>query len=252
MNILYEFLMRLACGMSAAMAISSSRHVSSGFFRNHLYVVLGILTLACLASGRQGPLWGAVLLAVLAYCGAVAWLYHAERAGKVILWLLAAGCVTLAYEGSTSALADAIDRSAATTALVLLDIATASWLLGVVMMCMLLGHWYLNAPEMEVAPLWRLLRVAFAGVTARVLLSGGVLFWGFQGVSELPQTVTWLLVLRWLAGFVGLAVVLWLAWQTLKIPNTQSATGLLYVAVFAVLAGEIVSLLLSAQYAFIL
>jgi len=42
----------------------------------------------------------------------------------------------------------------------------------------------------------------------------------------------------------------WMAWQTLKIPNTQSATGILYVAVITVFIGELTSLLLSGGTAF--
>ena len=44
--------------------------------------------------------------------------------------------------------------------------------------------------------------------------------------------------------------LIWMAWQTLKIPNTQSATGILYVAVIGVFVGELTGLLLSAESAF--
>jgi hypothetical protein len=36
-----------------------------------------------------------------------------------------------------------------------------------------------------------------------------------------------------------------LTWQTLKIPNTQSATGILYAAVVLAIIGELMSQLLS-------
>ena len=41
-----------------------------------------------------------------------------------------------------------------------------------------------------------------------------------------------------------------MAWKTLQIPNTQSATGILYVAVIATFIGELVSLLLSGSSAY--
>ena len=64
--------------------------------------------------------------------------------------------------------------------------------------------------------------------------------------------VGWLLfvVLRWSFGLFGVLGLLWMAWQTLKIPNTQSATGILYVAVIGVFIGELTGLLLSAESAF--
>ena len=62
----------------------------------------------------------------------------------------------------------------------------------------------------------------------------------------------WLLfvVLRWSFGLCGVLALLWMAWRTLKIPNTQSATGILYVAVIGVFVGELTAALLSAESAF--
>jgi hypothetical protein len=59
----------------------------------------------------------------------------------------------------------------------------------------------------------------------------------------------WVL-LRWSFGIIGVAVTLWMAWQTLKIPNTQSATGILYVSVIGAFIGELAASLLSAESAF--
>lgn len=253
-NVLLEFLLRLVAGITAAMAVTSAGHVSSGFFRNHLYVVLGLATLACLVAASLEPLllWETVPLAVLAYAGAIAWLYDAKRTGKVLLWLICGGSLLVASQAAVAILPQSLENQWLGEAVNVLDVATSSWLLGAILVSMLLGHWYLNAPEMEIAPLYRLLVFAYAGLFARALLCGSVLVWGPGVPSGAEPVVLWLVVLRWLFGLIGLAGVLWMTWQTLKIPNTQSATGLLYVAVFAVLAGELVSLLLSAQYAFAL
>ena len=48
-----------------------------------------------------------------------------------------------------------------------------------------------------------------------------------------------------LAGLAGLPVLLWLSRKTLEIPNTQSATGILYVACLAAILGELTAQLLS-------
>jgi hypothetical protein len=60
---------------------------------------------------------------------------------------------------------------------------------------------------------------------------------------------TLFLTLRWLSGLVGALLLTVMAWKTLRIPNTQSATGILYVAVIATFLGELTSLLLSSQLA---
>jgi hypothetical protein len=52
--------------------------------------------------------------------------------------------------------------------------------------------------------------------------------------------------MRWLAGLVGLPVLLVMARKTLDIPNTQSATGILYVACLAAILGELTAQLLAA------
>jgi hypothetical protein len=59
-------------------------------------------------------------------------------------------------------------------------------------------------------------------------------------------TASSLLALRWLAGLVGLPVLLWMSRKTLDIPNTQSATGILYVACLAAIVGELAAQLLAA------
>ena len=65
------------------------------------------------------------------------------------------------------------------------------------------------------------------------------------------STSRWLFVaLRWFGGIVGTGVLALLTWKTLAIPNTQSATGILYVAVIGAFVGELASQLLSAESAF--
>ena len=49
-----QFLLRLAFGLAACMATVSPRLVSSGYFRNHLYVTLGLAAMAALATGAVG------------------------------------------------------------------------------------------------------------------------------------------------------------------------------------------------------
>jgi hypothetical protein len=112
---------------------------------------------------------------------------------------------------------------------------------------MLLGHWYLNSPGMELAPLRRL--IAFAGCA--VLLQAAVSTASLAAMWNAAVTVPlhWVL-LRWSFGIIGVGATLWMAWQTLKIPNTQSATGILYVSVIGAFIGELAASLLSAESAF--
>ena len=69
---LTQFLFRLSFGLCLSMALVSPRQVTCGYFRNNLYVVLGLCVLATLiAFGAAGdvPLdrWNPLLAAMLSY-----------------------------------------------------------------------------------------------------------------------------------------------------------------------------------------
>ena len=248
-QILVEFLFRLTFGVAAAMCLTPSRWVTSGFYRVHLWVLLGIQTLAALPlySAQSGPnrwqFWLAVTAATASYLGAVIWMYERRLTGKIAIAIVAAcslaGCVlpVLGIPGKT-------------VIWQLADRVTGGLLLGLVTTAMLLGHWYLNTPTMRLEPLKRLIVLLGASVLLRAAISGagiGLELTSGGNSGGLPQSSAMFLALRWLAGILGVAIMTVMTWQTLKIPNTQSATGILYAGVILAFIGELVSQLLSAQ-----
>ncbi|HTQ39543.1 MAG TPA: hypothetical protein VMJ32_10970 [Pirellulales bacterium] len=258
MFILSQFVLRLSLGLAFAMAITSPKKVTSGFFRNHAYVLLGlnvIATLAAVSSHGELVWWMPLAAAVFSYACATSWLYERPKTGLRILWMIFALSLANAITSQTvpmgtgDATALVIDNSPPFGMLCLWtsNVFTAGILLGGTLAAMFLGHWYLNSPTMEISPLNRLLKLMATATVAR----GAVCLMAFllmhlQG-GELSTVQSWLLVLRWTAGIFGTAMLTWMAWQTLKIPNTQSATGILYVAVLATFLGELTSLLLSSS-----
>ena len=258
---LTQFIFRLSFGLAAAMTVVPPRYVTSGYFRNNLYVLLGLNVLASLVAWATPELasvrWVAVVAAAVSYVGAVMWLYEKPRAGIFALALVAAAALAGAWlavpaagasVGSAATDAASIDpTSAASMLLHRLDPFTSGLLLGVTMAAMLLGHWYLNSPGMQLEPLKRLVLLLAAAVLLRALVCGSGLVMELAAVHSF-STGRWLfLALRWLGGLFGTGVLAILTWKTLAIPNTQSATGILYVAVITVFLGELVSLLLSAE-----
>ena len=253
MALLIQFLMRLSFGLAVGMAITSSQLVTSGYFRNHLYVTLGLTSLAALLSRSVAPavFWPAAAAALLSYLGSVCWLYEKQAAGRIALVLVA----TLALYGGWIGLGTQEFRVTAAenfSAVLLRQFSPISsgLLLGMTMASMLLGHWYLNSPTMELAPLRRLLMAMAFAVALQTVVSGLGL-WGEANSTEQLST-QWIVfvVLRWAFGLLGVAVLMGMSWQTLKIPNTQSATGILYVAVIGTFVGETMSLLLSTESLF--
>ena len=283
MSLLVQFLLRLTFGLALGMAITSPKLVSSGYFRNHLYVTLGLSTLAALLSYSilPGAFWYAVLSAVFSYLGSVCWLYEKPAPGKAMLFIVCMASLTGTFSQLTKLADDKFDgafyekyfpvpaNDEAISAresesleqqsrwigysagfLRLFANISSGLLLGITMASMLLGHWYLNSPGMELAPLRKLILAMGAAVGLQTILS--LIGLGSEIAYNHQLTMQWALfvLLRWTFGIVGVGIMAWMAWQTLKIPNTQSATGILYVAVIGTFVGETMALLLSSESLF--
>lgn len=249
MAILWQFVLRLAFGLAVSMAVTSPALVTAGFYRVHLYVLLGLsVVAAAVAATVDGyPLWLPIGLAVLSYMGSVMWLYERTGVGRLVLVVIAAG----ALAGAWLPVAGISASGPWATILWWLDAPSSGLLLGSTLAAMLLGHWYLNTPTMKLGPLRRLILLMSGSLGWRTAVCGVALGLAWSGGNLPPgDTAGWFLLLRWLAGIVGVAVVALMAWLTLAIPNTQSATGILYVAVIVVFLGELTSQLLSVGSAY--
>lgn len=240
MSLLLDFLCRFGWGLSAALVLTPAAVVPAGFFRVNLLVVLGLATFAALVARTTlpGPAWiVAALAATVAWLGSVAWLGERPRAGLVacaVTGLLLAAATVL-VQGHP------VDDPAIVAALV------SGLVTGCTVHAMLLGHWYLNAPGMSVAALRRMIDLALAVWGARLLLTLWLAAPSAGGGLPAGTTALALAALRWLAGLVGLPVLLVMARKTLDIPNTQSATGILYVACLAAILGELTGQLLGPR-----
>ena len=123
-------------------------------------------------------------------------------------------------------------------------------LLGGTCTAMILGHWYLVLPSMDVSLLQKIVkfhigstivRIAVVGVAvyiAVVSLESGLGFNFQRYVLSVAGIFFWQ---RVLFGLLGPSVLAYLTWETAKIRSTQSATGILYVDFFTVMVGEILA-----------
>jgi len=112
---------------------------------------------------------------------------------------------------------------------------------GTALMDMLLGHAYLTASKMTIAPFRRLNLVVAAMLVIRAVLAGAA-------TIAMPRDV-WMreglfILTRWLVGLLVPAVFIYMAHDCIKRRSTQSATGILYVAGVLIFIGEIVALYL--------
>ncbi len=118
--------------------------------------------------------------------------------------------------------------------------------LGAVCTGMLLGHWYLIDHDLSIDPFRSLFRF-FVGtlvVQAAVFALVAVLMAGIgspgsvAAMAKLTAEHSDLLLLRLSLSPLAAGAIGWMIWKTLQIPQTMAATGLFYIAILAVLVGE--------------
>ncbi len=243
----FLFLVELAAGgLVVTVALDWQGEVGPGFLLLNAVFLLGfalagiwlrtVLPVTQLVEGAMSP-WVALEPGVWALCAC----------------LLAAALVALKVERRTAARATgtlgalaglgALGISAAAYApagrsllLVLVSFWAAALALGSVWTAMMLGHWYLVTPRLAPRPLLRLIALLGGALAIQALLLAAEAAAGLS-LAVIP----WLFWLRTGVGIALPAVLAVLAWRTARVRSMMSATGLLYVALGAVLAGEIMA-----------
>ena len=134
---------------------------------------------------------------------------------------------------------------------------SSSLLLGAVSVTMILGHWYLVDTRLSIAPLRDGARWVSIAVVLRWAAVSFALGYGGWEVLRVSRAADFILstnglffMFRTLMGLVAPLLLSVLIWQTVKMRSTQSATGLLYVALILVLFGELVSQFLLVRTGF--
>jgi hypothetical protein len=251
----------LAWGGLFALAIPPFFNVERGFYKSSASVYLaaslttaiglGLLALrggASAAGPGAASLWTASALWTLSSVAIAVYIYtlwtengllrsRAYAAGLGLgLVALIANMMLLMPAGFGAVAGVAYALTAITSALVL----------GLVSGAMLFGHWYLIDLDMPVDYLRTYVRllgvVLIADLVALGLAIGLPAILGSTGataaVHDLFASHLGLLAVRLILGPIATIVLVWMCWQTLKIPQTMAATGLLYIAVMSVLVGE--------------
>lgn len=253
------FSLRLLLGMALTWAVLPRRQITSGFFRIQLLLGLALSVLASVSMGdfavklesstenpamlmasRFGLAIG-IGLACLSFAGSVAWTLERRAGGTAFLFAVLVGAAALPLIKSLQIPTDTLPVRLYRVAS---ELAAAAPL-GSSVTGMLLGHWYLTAPTMSIAPLGR--ANAWFGVSLlfRLALSAVGLWMARDSLSGSTHLV-WL-ALRWSAGIVLPLILCVMTARILKYRNTQSATGVLFAAVILIFLGELAGMLLSRE-----
>ena len=130
--------------------------------------------------------------------------------------------------------------------LAVLSVLASTAVLGGALMAMMWGHWYLTSGRLPKEPMEQMSLVVLAALLLQVVL---VLIGTVTPAREVPLSDGLGVSLGanpafWLRIGVGLFFpigVTWLAFRAAQIRGMMSATGLLYIALGAVLAGEVLA-----------
>jgi hypothetical protein len=223
--------------VTAALALSNRLPI--GFLRFCTASIAGAAFFAAAASTDSGRFtWAVTAVAALVWYGALG---RGRGAAGALAWLSAACAIA-----SPALLA--LLSGGPTPWLNLAGSLSSATLMGAVTVTMILGHWYLVDTSLSIAPLRDGALWLWIGVLARVSAVLAVLFFGGWEILRVNRFADIVFSTNGLFFFfrslMGLGAPLLLAgliWQTVKIRSTQSATGLLYVALILVLFGELVS-----------
>src|SRR5438874_76370 len=186
-------------------------------------------------------LQGVLVLALIAHA-VVIW----RRDTSPISWALTLSASLLLLGGIAAALwplAGSLLNGAAIALIVVLSAAV----LGAATTGMLLGHWYLVTPALTNRPLLRAIGILLVGLLLQALIFPLALA-GLGHAAGSPAKalgLTPVLSVLWALGSVVLPLVAaGLAFATCRLRSFMSTTGLLYLAMIALLPGQLLGLLL--------
>jgi protein NrfD len=271
-SILFLFLAHLGVGIAFTL-VFVSREAGVKFFRFNsglaailLVIAVGFTfsTLSAPIEPRPGsagigavsidPFLALSLIALVASTGLM--VLYWSTVGRILTKIRPAilalavvtGVIAVALQGLSVGLAS---RSWPMVALTLASFLTSAAMLGGACTAMILGHWYLVIPSLEVSHLQSIVRVHIASMAARVVVVV-VAVWvaiATWNPNELGPSFRHYIfsidgIFFWqrvLFGLAGPAVLSYLTWETAKIRSTQSATGILYVDFFTVVVGEVLA-----------
>jgi hypothetical protein len=253
-TVLFLFLAHLGVGIVFTL-VFVSREAGVKFFRFNAGLAAILLAVAlAFRPAAPDPSNSSSALAALAVCEAMTLLYWAtvgRSLASIRPAIVGVACSSGLAAILFQALSLAAGRSLPVQALTIASFLSSTALLGGACTAMILGHWYLVIPSMQVSHLQSIVKVHIASMVVRVVVVAAAVFFAIAtwqpglGIPSFRHYITSIDgVFFWqrvLFGLAGPALLSYLTWETAKIRSTQSATGILYVDFFTVVVGEVLA-----------
>jgi len=254
--VLFLFLAHLGVGIIFTL-VFVSREAGVKFFRFNagLAAILIAVGLAFRPPGSDNPGGAAETAALIALLVAEAaivvyWATIGRRLASIRPLVVSLGVGGGAAALVLEAIAASTGRSLPMIVLTTASFLSSAALLGGACTAMILGHWYLILPSMQVSHLQSIVKLHIVSMVVRVVVVGAAVFlaivtWQPGSGPSFRYYITSIAgVFFWqrvLFGLAGPAFLSYLTWETAKIRSTQSATGILYVDFFTVVVGEVLA-----------
>jgi protein NrfD len=268
-TVLFLFLAHLGVGIAFTLLLVS-KEVGVKFFRfnSGLAAILLVIALAfhfgtlpssfdAGAGSGSFAFTGLRLSAVTLVVSTALTVFYWATVGRMLTRIRPAILALAVVAGAAALVLQALEVSdGSLPALRLLTVAsfiTSAAMLGGACTAMILGHWYLVIPSLQVSHLQSIVRVHIVSMVARVAVVGAAVWFALatgHAADALvgPSFRRYILSVdgiffwqRVLFGLAGPVVLSYLTWETAKIRSTQSATGILYVDFFTVVVGEVLA-----------
>jgi hypothetical protein len=259
--IFFSLLTHLAIGALLPLLFISVNEIGTRFFRFVCGLSIGLFILAFLIKPftsfsfsipfvRQSQIDGQITtLSVASIFFILLTIFFLNRDGKIYL-TLAVACGLAAMAKLAFMFPNSSDLSRPADWMMASSFMSSALMLGSVLGTMITGHWYLVNHKLTIRPLQTATWI-FIGVTGlrSLLVIAIVLLLGF---SQMAQAET----ARNLLGFSAAGILFWarvafglvtplifgmMVWGSVRVRNTQSATGILYATIILVLVGEVFS-----------
>jgi hypothetical protein len=243
-------LVSLAVGSHAALLLVTYRAPATRGFRGFaVFAAGGWAFLAWLADGAlPAPGSGALIHAASPFEDATRRALLILIASLATLWMIriaqggdgrrfgaatvAAGLATI-FVAAIGWAPDALHAVALSAQLIVLAAVT-----GGAFVAMVLAHWYLVTPRLSEAPLLLLSRSLGIGIAMQIALFVG---WQLLGLGGFGSGWDFFAILRLTIGLAFPAALTYGGWYTARARSMESATGLLYIDLGAVITGTILA-----------
>jgi protein NrfD len=250
-SILFLFLTHFGIGLAFTL-LFVARAAGVKFFRFNTGLAALLLAIGLAFRTPSPPFVGTIALAVTEVALIVYWATVGRMWVKIRPALLPVACIG----GLIALMAQAIAvpqhgsiPPATATVLTVASFVTSAMLLGSTCGAMILGHWYLVIPSLDVSHLQAIARLHVGSMVVRLVVVAAAVFLAIAawppGIG--PNFERYILsvsgIFFWQRILFGLApaVLSYMTLETAKIQSTQSATGILYVDLFTVVVGEMLA-----------